>query len=194
MSVTQGMVEVAIKFAKKNKPQVRDRYREGNAPREVKGVHWYTGNEIWGYVYSPELFIKSDATGRMCRLYMAVEVENECGELEMVIFHPDELARAKVKKGKVIFANKERLNIIDPLSERKQFARSFSDALWCVNIFRKDMTREELRAQVCTIIDKDTGREISMPRGEWVKIKSKYAFRGIPSFSEYYEIWAGEQG
>ena len=59
-----------------------DVYKTKNAPREQKGIG-RDGNERYGYVYSPELFEKSDITGAMVRYYVTMP--------DGKIAHPSEL-------------------------------------------------------------------------------------------------------
>ena len=178
-------INTAIKTAKKTKPQVHDIYQKTHAPKESKGFHRVTGNEIWGYVYSPELFVKSDATGRMCRYYIQVDDK---------IFHPDELAGAKVKKdGSVVLATRENLNLIDPIEARKKHHRSFENALHDVMVYRHPtLTKEELSTQQVTILDKTTKCEITMARFDWVthlnKIRMSAFANGWPTFSQFAEM------
>ena len=48
-----------------------DVYKQKNAAREMKGVD-RGGNERYGFVYSPDLFEKSDITGAMVRYYVTL--------------------------------------------------------------------------------------------------------------------------
>jgi hypothetical protein len=73
-----------------------DIYREAGAPKEVKGIG-RGGEEIVGYAYSPDLFIKSDATGVPIRHYVTLP--------NGMRVHPDELRRATItSEGTVRFA------------------------------------------------------------------------------------------
>jgi hypothetical protein len=67
-----------------------DIYREAGAPKEVKGIG-RSGEEIVGYAYSPDLFIKSDATGVPIRHYVTLP--------NGMRVHPDELRRATITPG-----------------------------------------------------------------------------------------------
>lgn len=178
-------IENAIKIAKTTKPQVIDVYREKKADKEIKGIN-AQGNEIWGYVYSPDLFVKSDVTGRMCRFY--IQVGN-------VVFHPDELASAKVAKdGTVTVQQIEKISVSDPLEGRKQSYHTFKDAINSTVRYLKAYSQDELDNHSITIEDKTTGQSMTMSRQEWMCIRNKMSnrFYGLtfPTFSQFIEMMA----
>lgn len=67
--------EIGQSLTKEERAQVLktlvDVYKLHNAPIELKSVGM-DGNERYGYVYSPELFEKSDITGNMVRYYVTL--------------------------------------------------------------------------------------------------------------------------
>lgn len=49
---------------------IGDAYKDNDAPRELKYIDDRSGEEIWGYAYSPESMYVSDVTGARIRYYV----------------------------------------------------------------------------------------------------------------------------
>ena len=83
--LTLESIKVAKTLTKQGKLKIHDRYIETNQPKVEKGIS-YTGELILSYNYNPDVFIKSDISGKLCRYY--IQINN-------ITMHPDELYRIK---------------------------------------------------------------------------------------------------
>jgi len=66
----------------------RDVYRDSGVKKVLKGLD-SRDEEIWGWPYAPDLFVKSDITGRPCRFYVTLP--------DGRIAHPSELFPEKTR-------------------------------------------------------------------------------------------------
>lgn len=66
----------------------RDVYRDSGVKKVLKGLDSHD-EEIWGWPYEPDLFVKSDLTGRPCRFYITLP--------DGKIAHPSELFPEKTR-------------------------------------------------------------------------------------------------
>jgi hypothetical protein len=150
---------------------VHDIYAEANAPQEVKGINRW-GDEIIGYEYSPEYFLKSNATNMPVRYY--IELENGA------IVHPDELYRIKIdKSGKVTLPQYEAISVKVEGGKPTTY-RSFEKAY---PLYKTDKN--------ITMTNKESGISITLPSSDWWKLNSKLsmAFKGHDkTFSEALDI------
>jgi len=68
--------EVGKKLTKEQRKEVfrsvGDAYKDNNAPKESKGIDERTGEERYGYAYSPDSMYESDITGRKIRHYIVL--------------------------------------------------------------------------------------------------------------------------
>ena len=146
--ISQAIAE-AKKLRKSGNLKVCDRYKQMNAPKECKGISQY-GEEIFGYVYNPDYFIKSDVTGMMCRHYIKV---ND------VVMHPDELDKVAVVNGQVKVSKRESIAIITPNGKDRVY--SFDTALSDINYTWYKPYRDP------EITIASNGREFTKPQSEW---------------------------
>lgn len=67
--------EVGSKLSRQEREQLlstaHDVYRDNNVKKVLKGLD-SRDEEIWGWPYEPDLFIKSDLTGHPCRFYITL--------------------------------------------------------------------------------------------------------------------------
>lgn len=158
---------------------IGDRYRDTKSPKEVKGIDPYSGDERYGYAYTPDAFIRSHATGAMCRYYVVLN--------NGAIVHPDELMRAEVKAdGSVKIPTNEEL-IVSGRGMTKRKWKTFENAIWQVSATypRKDATPEEREAhemEVYTITSPDA-RSITATRKEWRAIHNRVSLFGKQRYS-----------
>lgn len=88
--------------------KINDVYAENGVSKEWKGQDSY-GNDIFGYPHLPELFVKSDVSGMMCRNYVTMHLapngfvhSSPRNNTKAIIFHPNELFDIAQRKVNII--------------------------------------------------------------------------------------------
>lgn len=164
----------AKKLRKAGQLVTHDRYKEMKAPKECKGIDRF-GEEIIGYAYAPDYFIKSDVTGMMCRFYIAID---------NVVMHPDELDKVSFVNGELKFIKRETIIVTweDGVTERYG---SFDNALYYTSGNKERQ-----------ITFKCAGRSFTKPQCEWAalyrKLKTWVPQQGEKVLSTFQE-WADSQ-
>ncbi len=160
------------------KLRVGDRYRDSGLRRTLKGID-SRGEEIWGYPYSPELFVPSDATGVPIRYY--IELPNGAR------VHPDELHRLRQNaQGQWVVTPKETLTVSAPGQRNRRFQTTAS-ALW-------EADSVSGPADTLVTLRSASGLELTYTKKQWTRIRE--VMRGVyggdlkqaPSFAEVYDL------
>ncbi len=165
--------------------RIRDRYREMHTEREEKGQYRDSGDVYTGYIYTPENFIRSDATGRPIRFY--VELPNGAR------VHPDELARLRKnpKTGAMEVIPDERL-VVRVGTEVHARPRTFDRAAYEAGFTRAwrdpaDHSKGSIfRQDERVTIASPSGTAVTRTRGEWRRVSDQMeAQKTKPTFAEW---------
>ncbi|WP_146237980.1 hypothetical protein [Meiothermus sp. Pnk-1] len=171
-------LEEARKLLRQGKLKIGDRYRDVGLKKEHKGFT-SRGEEIWGYPYSPEHFIPSDATGKPLRYYVTLP--------NGAVVHPDELERLRYNPstGRYEMPSDEGLFVVYPNGEklrRKNAVSAIGDA--GINRFPSD---------TLITVRNSSGLSVTLPKSEWFKLATgpfHAANENAPTFVD----WAEQSG
>lgn len=166
--VTPEAILEARKALRAGKLTVHDRYREAGLKRQLKGIDG-RGEEIWGYPYTPDLFVPSDATGMPMRHYVVLSTGAKVhpDELERVSFGPDGQAR---------LSPKEPVRVVWPNGKKAVYS-SFEAAIFEAATSRKHLPEvigedgkpKRDTSAVVKVETPDGALSLSLPSAEWWK-------------------------
>jgi len=176
--LTSESIKAAKILTKQGKLKINDRYKDTNQPKVEKGIS-LNGELILGYAYNPEVFIKSDISGKLCRYY--IRINN-------ITMHPDELYRIKTDKaGNIkLDQDKVKINIIGERTKTIKEDKNNTAFTRAIDELRYRLTY--ISKETIITIEDTTGNKLTNTREELCKIAQQINFYGKNyTLSEYLE-------
>jgi len=174
--LTLESIKVAKTLTKQGKLKIHDRYIETNQPKVEKGIS-YTGELILSYNYNPDVFIKSDISGKLCRYY--IQINN-------ITMHPDELYRIKTDKTGNIKLDQDKVKIIIPGERTKTVKEDKNNTAFTRAIDELRYRLTYISKETIITIEDTTGNKLTNTREKLCKIAQQINFYGKNyTLSEY---------